>query len=60
MPDNRGFYGFFNEKSHKNLQAQPAPGIACQAPCSLRLPLLRPPRFFKGFKKNFRPYTMAL
>jgi hypothetical protein len=24
MPNNRGFYGFFNEKSYKNLQAQQA------------------------------------
>jgi soluble lytic murein transglycosylase len=24
-PDNRGFYGFFNEKSHKNLQVPQAP-----------------------------------
>jgi hypothetical protein len=25
MPDNRGFYGFFAKKGHKNLQVQQAP-----------------------------------
>jgi hypothetical protein len=47
MPDNRGFDGFSNEKSHQNLKVQQAPSLL-EKPFVLQCQQVKQIRYKKG------------